>query len=182
MGYCLRGERAGCCVRYSRVISCFRSSYVGMEKTVASTVGWGEEVIRSVCVALLERNGPLPLAASISLGRGGCRLRVAAAARASLARFVALPRADVPAARSCSTVFLRFRGKCGVRHYKDVAALRDFPGDSPDTFFYILGYNPENNRLASILGEIRVGSAHQVRTAVRTPFLRAHTIQCASGR
>lgn len=57
-----------------------------------------------------------------------------------------------------------FSGKCGILHYKDIAALRDFEADRcPDTFFYILTYNPENNRLASIQGEIRVGPTHQVK-------------------
>jgi arginine-glutamic acid dipeptide repeat-containing protein len=45
---------------------------------------------------------------------------------------------------------------------KDVEALRDF-SSQPDTFFYILSYNPENNRLASIQGEIRIGGSHQAR-------------------
>ncbi len=69
---------------------------------------------------------------------------------------------DGGSARSSNSFHVVYcRGKCVIRHYKDISALRDFE-PLLDTFFYILGYNPENNRLASIQGEIRVGSAHQV--------------------
>ncbi|XP_072047897.1 LOW QUALITY PROTEIN: uncharacterized protein [Amphiura filiformis] len=51
-------------------------------------------------------------------------------------------------------------GKCDVFHYTDIQAAKDFKA-WPDTFFYILGYNPETRRLASTQGEIRVGPSHQ---------------------
>lgn len=53
------------------------------------------------------------------------------------------------------------RGKCWVLHLRDIREAGGFAA-APATFFYILGYNPENNRLASIQGEIRVGPSHQV--------------------
>lgn len=50
-----------------------------------------------------------------------------------------------------------------IRHYKDlIAASREFNAKAVDEFFYILGYNPDNCRLATIQGEIRVGPSHQV--------------------
>jgi len=43
----------------------------------------------------------------------------------------------------------------------DVHSVRKFVA-SPDTFFTLLGYNPDTRRLATIQGEIRIGSGHQV--------------------
>ena len=48
-----------------------------------------------------------------------------------------------------------------VKHYQDVLLVRDFV-PKVDTFFYVLGYNPETKRLATTQGEIRVGPSHQV--------------------
>ncbi|CAG7835910.1 unnamed protein product [Allacma fusca] len=55
------------------------------------------------------------------------------------------------------------RGLCRVEHFAELNTLiRTFkPG--PDSFFYVLGYNPETRRLASTQGEIRVGPSHQAR-------------------
>ncbi|KZS22035.1 Grunge-like protein [Daphnia magna] len=60
------------------------------------------------------------------------------------------------------------RGVCRVQHFTDIQGAEKF---SPfkDSFFYILGYNPETRRLASTQGEIRVGPSHQA----RLPELRA---------
>ncbi|XP_071805248.1 uncharacterized protein [Asterias amurensis] len=52
------------------------------------------------------------------------------------------------------------RGKGNVKHFKDIQNAKDFNA-RPDSFFYILGYNPETRRLASTQGEIRVGPSHQ---------------------
>ncbi len=57
--------------------------------------------------------------------------------------------------------FLFFRGKCRVLHYQDIFSAKSFL-PRQDTFFYILGYNPETKRLATTQGEIRVGPSHQV--------------------
>ena len=46
-------------------------------------------------------------------------------------------------------------------HYSDVHKVREYAPE-PDTFFYVLTYNPETRRLASTQGEIRVGPSHQV--------------------
>ena len=54
------------------------------------------------------------------------------------------------------------RGTCRVDHYADIHAVRDFTPDK-NTFFYILGYNPETRRLASTQGEIRIGPSHQAK-------------------
>uniref|UniRef100_A0A5S6QAL0 Arginine-glutamic acid dipeptide repeats protein n=1 Tax=Trichuris muris TaxID=70415 RepID=A0A5S6QAL0_TRIMR len=54
------------------------------------------------------------------------------------------------------------RGKSYVHHYKETSSVREFD-PLPDHFYYILGYNPETNRLASIQGEIRVGQSYQAR-------------------
>jgi hypothetical protein len=53
------------------------------------------------------------------------------------------------------------RGVCRVQHITDIQGAEKY---SPfkDSFFYILGYNPETRRLASTQGEIRVGPSHQV--------------------
>ncbi|KAK1122515.1 arginine-glutamic acid dipeptide repeats protein-like isoform X1 [Acipenser oxyrinchus oxyrinchus] len=53
------------------------------------------------------------------------------------------------------------RGKCNIAHFSDIFAAREFKARM-DTFFYILGYNPETRRLNSTQGEIRVGPSHQV--------------------
>ncbi|KRY67771.1 Arginine-glutamic acid dipeptide repeats protein, partial [Trichinella pseudospiralis] len=54
------------------------------------------------------------------------------------------------------------RGKSHVQHYKEISSAREFQ-PHPDHFYYILGYNPETNRLATIQGEIRVGLTYQAR-------------------
>uniref|UniRef100_UPI00358E0610 arginine-glutamic acid dipeptide repeats protein-like isoform X2 n=1 Tax=Myxine glutinosa TaxID=7769 RepID=UPI00358E0610 len=54
------------------------------------------------------------------------------------------------------------RGKCSVQHFSDIFAAKDFQ-PKQDTFFYILGYNPETRRLNSTQGEIRVGPSHQAK-------------------
>uniref|UniRef100_A0A8C5IWI9 Arginine-glutamic acid dipeptide repeats n=1 Tax=Junco hyemalis TaxID=40217 RepID=A0A8C5IWI9_JUNHY len=54
------------------------------------------------------------------------------------------------------------RGKCNISHFSDIFAAREFKA-RVDSFFYILGYNPETRRLNSTQGEIRVGPSHQVR-------------------
>ena len=64
---------------------------------------------------------------------------------------------------SFSLFFLSCRGVCRVQHFADIQAAEDF-APSKDSFFYILGYNPETRRLASTQGEIRVGPSHQVHT------------------
>jgi len=58
-----------------------------------------------------------------------------------------------------------FRGKCVVYHLKDIGTTANDRKKltRDDSFFYVLGYNPENDRLASILGEIRVGPSHQAK-------------------
>lgn len=38
--------------------------------------------------------------------------------------------------------FLSFRGKCNISHFSDIFAAREFKA-RVDSFFYILGYNPE---------------------------------------
>ncbi|XP_069097236.1 arginine-glutamic acid dipeptide repeats protein isoform X3 [Pleurodeles waltl] len=53
------------------------------------------------------------------------------------------------------------RGKCNISHFSDIFAAREFKARI-DSFFYILGYNPETRRLNSTQGEIRVGPSHQV--------------------
>jgi len=55
-----------------------------------------------------------------------------------------------------------------VQHFADIQGAEDF-APSKDSFFYILGYNPETRRVASTQGEIRVGPSHQA----RLPELRA---------
>ncbi|XP_052832900.1 arginine-glutamic acid dipeptide repeats protein-like, partial [Octopus bimaculoides] len=54
------------------------------------------------------------------------------------------------------------RGRCKVQHFKDIVSAREFK-PVQDSFFYILGYNPESKRLATTQGEIRVGTSHQAR-------------------
>ena len=46
-------------------------------------------------------------------------------------------------------------------HYQEISGAKDFT-PSRDSFFYVLGYNPETKRLATTQGEIRVGASHQV--------------------
>uniref|UniRef100_A0A8C3IB20 Arginine-glutamic acid dipeptide repeats n=1 Tax=Chrysemys picta bellii TaxID=8478 RepID=A0A8C3IB20_CHRPI len=53
------------------------------------------------------------------------------------------------------------RGKCNISHFSDIFAAREFKA-RVDSFFYILGYNPETRRLNSTQGEIRVGPSHQL--------------------
>lgn len=43
----------------------------------------------------------------------------------------------------------------------DVKSVRRFVPDN-DTYFTLLGYNPDTKKLATIQGEIRIGSGHQV--------------------
>ncbi|XP_076306629.1 uncharacterized protein LOC143223083 isoform X2 [Tachypleus tridentatus] len=52
------------------------------------------------------------------------------------------------------------RGQCKVHYFSDIISAQTFL-PTQDTFFYILGYNPETRRLASTQGEIRVGPSHQ---------------------
>ncbi|XP_043919042.1 arginine-glutamic acid dipeptide repeats protein isoform X3 [Protopterus annectens] len=54
------------------------------------------------------------------------------------------------------------RGKCSILHFSDIFAVREFRIQD-DTFFYVLGYNPETRRLNSTQGEIRVGPSHQAK-------------------
>ena len=58
-------------------------------------------------------------------------------------------------------LFFVCRGKCSVIQLTDVQSVRRFVPD-PDTFFTLLGYNPDTRRLATIQGEIRIGFSHQV--------------------
>ena len=66
--------------------------------------------------------------------------------------------------------FIQFRGRCRVAHYQDIEEARAFKPD-PDTFFYILTYNPEARRLANTQGEIRVGPSHQA----KLPLLKTYS-------
>ena len=61
------------------------------------------------------------------------------------------------------------RGKCKVVQYSDLRSASHFV-PCPDHFFYILAYRPDNRRLATTQGEIRVGPSHQV-SHVNTLFL-----------
>ena len=65
--------------------------------------------------------------------------------------------------------FASFRGRCRVAHYQDIEEARAFKPD-PDTFFYILTYNPEARRLANTQGEIRVGPSHQAKLPLLKSF------------
>ncbi|MBN3288662.1 RERE protein, partial [Polyodon spathula] len=60
-------------------------------------------------------------------------------------------------------------GKCNIAHFSDIFAAREFKARM-DTFFYILGYNPETRRLNSTQGEIRVGPSHQAKLPELQPF------------
>ncbi|XP_001637021.3 arginine-glutamic acid dipeptide repeats protein [Nematostella vectensis] len=53
------------------------------------------------------------------------------------------------------------RGKCVVRPFTDMAEDLKQYITKEDSFFYLLGYNPETRRLANTKGEIRVGASHQ---------------------
>ena len=68
-----------------------------------------------------------------------------------------------------------FRGRCRVAHYQDIEEARAFKPD-PDTFFYILTYNPEARRLANTQGEIRVGPSHQAKLPLLKSFPSATTL------
>ncbi|XP_064423858.1 arginine-glutamic acid dipeptide repeats protein isoform X4 [Latimeria chalumnae] len=61
------------------------------------------------------------------------------------------------------------RGKCIISHFADIFAAREFKA-RVDSFFYILGYNPETRRLNSTQGEIRVGPSHQAKLPELQPF------------
>ncbi|XP_027026330.2 arginine-glutamic acid dipeptide repeats protein isoform X1 [Tachysurus fulvidraco] len=61
------------------------------------------------------------------------------------------------------------RGKCNIAHFSDIFAAREFK-PRIDSFFYILGYNPETRRLNSTQGEIRVGPSHQAKLPELQPF------------
>ncbi|XP_055021889.1 arginine-glutamic acid dipeptide repeats protein [Boleophthalmus pectinirostris] len=61
------------------------------------------------------------------------------------------------------------RGKCNISHFSDIFAAREFRARI-DSFFYILGYNPETRRLNSTQGEIRVGPSHQAKLPELQPF------------
>ncbi|RXG60498.1 Arginine-glutamic acid dipeptide repeats protein [Armadillidium vulgare] len=65
------------------------------------------------------------------------------------------------------------RGLCRVDHYADIHAVRDFTPDE-NSFFYILGYNPETRRLASTQGEIRIGPSHQAKLPEFKGELKVH--------
>ncbi|XP_052284334.1 arginine-glutamic acid dipeptide repeats protein-like isoform X2 [Dreissena polymorpha] len=54
------------------------------------------------------------------------------------------------------------RGKCKVVHCNSLEAARTFQ-PAADTFYCILGYNPETKRLATTQGQIRVGSMYQAK-------------------
>ncbi|CAF0726477.1 unnamed protein product [Rotaria sordida] len=65
---------------------------------------------------------------------------------------------------------VHIKGRCRVAHYQDIEEARAFKPD-PDTFFYILTYNPEARRLANTQGEIRVGPSHQA----KLPLLKSYS-------
>ncbi|KAK3749169.1 hypothetical protein QZH41_010363, partial [Actinostola sp. cb2023] len=53
------------------------------------------------------------------------------------------------------------RGKCKVRPFVELSEnVKEFISKE-DSFFYLLGYNPDTRRLANTKGEIRVGPSHQ---------------------
>ncbi|VDK42078.1 unnamed protein product, partial [Anisakis simplex] len=53
-------------------------------------------------------------------------------------------------------------GKCSIRLVKDIRTLGECDVRSPkDTFFSLVSYDPNNSRLASVQGEIRVGGSYQ---------------------
>ncbi|KAJ8395205.1 hypothetical protein AAFF_G00036610 [Aldrovandia affinis] len=61
------------------------------------------------------------------------------------------------------------RGKCNIAHFSDIFVAREFKARI-DSFFYILGYNPETRRLNSTQGEIRVGPSHQAKLPELQPL------------
>uniref|UniRef100_H3DCG8 Arginine-glutamic acid dipeptide repeats protein n=1 Tax=Tetraodon nigroviridis TaxID=99883 RepID=H3DCG8_TETNG len=61
------------------------------------------------------------------------------------------------------------RGEVHISHFSDIFAAREFKARI-DSFFYILGYNPETRRLNSTQGEIRVGPSHQAKLPDLQPF------------
>lgn len=55
------------------------------------------------------------------------------------------------------------RGKCTIRLIKDIRTLRECDVQSlTDIFFSLVSFDPNNSRLASVQGEIRVGGSYQV--------------------
>ncbi|XP_052821101.1 arginine-glutamic acid dipeptide repeats protein-like isoform X2 [Mya arenaria] len=65
------------------------------------------------------------------------------------------------------------RGKCRVVHCNSLEAARTFH-PAADTFYCILGYNPETKRLATTQGQIRVGSMYQARMPECKPNVPPH--------
>ncbi|OZC12030.1 hypothetical protein X798_01211 [Onchocerca flexuosa] len=56
------------------------------------------------------------------------------------------------------------RGKCTIRLIKDIRTLRECDVQSlADIFFSLVSFDPNNSRLASVQGEIRVGGSYQVK-------------------
>uniref|UniRef100_H2YKI3 BAH domain-containing protein n=1 Tax=Ciona savignyi TaxID=51511 RepID=H2YKI3_CIOSA len=66
----------------------------------------------------------------------------------------------------------RLRGKCSILHLKNYKNVLDHE-IKPDTFFYVLGYNPDTRRLTSTQGEVRVGPSHQWNASTRGIFQKA---------
>ncbi|XP_076804492.1 uncharacterized protein LOC143448569 [Clavelina lepadiformis] len=64
------------------------------------------------------------------------------------------------------------RGKCSVKHFKNFLEVKGY-NLKPDSFFYVLGYNPETRRLSSVHGEVRVGPSHQWAATTRGIFQKA---------
>uniref|UniRef100_A0A183V1E8 ELM2 domain-containing protein n=1 Tax=Toxocara canis TaxID=6265 RepID=A0A183V1E8_TOXCA len=59
---------------------------------------------------------------------------------------------------------LNCRGKCSIRLVKDVRTLGECDVRScKDTFFSLVSFDPNNSRLASVQGEIRVGGSYQAK-------------------
>ncbi|VIO94110.1 Uncharacterized protein BM_BM8357 [Brugia malayi] len=56
------------------------------------------------------------------------------------------------------------RGKCTIRLIKDIRTLRECDVQSlTDIFFSLVSFDPNNSRLASVQGEIRVGGLYQAK-------------------
>uniref|UniRef100_A0A915PH61 GATA-type domain-containing protein n=1 Tax=Setaria digitata TaxID=48799 RepID=A0A915PH61_9BILA len=56
------------------------------------------------------------------------------------------------------------RGKCTIRLIKDIRTLRECDVQSlTDIFFSLVSFDPNNSRLASVQGEIRVGGSYQAK-------------------
>nr|XP_026692012.1 arginine-glutamic acid dipeptide repeats protein [Ciona intestinalis] len=64
------------------------------------------------------------------------------------------------------------RGKCSILHFKRYNEVVGYDM-KPDTFFYVLGYNPDTRRLTSTQGEVRVGPSHQWNASTRGIFQKA---------